>query len=136
MEGKLTRYFKLKRIEKYLESKNESQYNFFDKILICYINGELEKTLEDYGFKNVNIYSKIGRKGNDLQIECCFHDLMVNIGFDDKNFDYIVYSPNISIQEFANSIIQNEYDHDFSVEKFIENLHDVIKKDRRIKEKL
>lgn len=48
MEGKLTRYFKYRKINKYLKSKNVSQYNCLNNILIDYVNGKLQKILENY----------------------------------------------------------------------------------------
>ena len=96
MEGKLTRYFKYRKINKYLKLKNMSQYNCLDDILVYYVSGELQKLLEYYNFKKINIYPLIGRKGNYLQIECFFHNLTVDIGFDENSFDYIIYLPGIS----------------------------------------
>ena len=72
MTGKITRYFKYRKINKYLKSKNNDQYNCLDNILICYVNGKLQKILESYNFNKINIYSVIGKKGNYLQIECFF----------------------------------------------------------------
>lgn len=54
MTGKITRYFKYRKINKYLKSKNNDQYNCLDNILICYVNGKLQKILESYNFNKIN----------------------------------------------------------------------------------
>ena len=133
MEGKLTRYFKYRKINKYLKSKNVSQYNCLDNILIDYVNGKLQKILENYNLKKINIYPLIGRKGNYLQIECFFHNLTVDIGFDENSFDYMVYLPGISAEDFAKGIIEKEYAHDFDIEKFFEDFYNMLQKDSRLK---
>lgn len=134
MEGKLTRYFKYRKINKYLKLKNMSQYNCLDDILVYYVSGELQKLLEYYNFKKINIYPLIGRKGNYLQIECFFHNLTVDIGFDENSFDYIIYLPGISAEDFDKGITQKEYDLDFGIEKFFKDFHNMLQKDSRLKE--
>ena len=134
MEGKLTRYFKYRKINKYLKLKNMSQYNCLDDILVYYVSGELQKLLEYYNFKKINIYPLIGRKGNYLQIECFFHNLTVDIGFDENSFDYIIYLPGISAEDFDKGIKQKEYDLDFGIEKFFKDFHNMLQKDSRLKE--
>ena len=133
MEGKLTRYFKYRKINKYLKLKNMSQYNCLDDILVYYVSGELQKLLEYYNFKKINIYPLIGRKGNYLQIECFFHNLTVDIGFDENSFDYIIYLPGISAEDFDKGITQKEYDLDFGIEKFFKDFHNMLQKESRLK---
>ena len=133
MEGKLTRYFKYRKINKYLKLKNMSQYNCLDDILVYYVSGKLQKLLEYYNFKKINIYPLIGRKGNYLQIECFFHNLTVDIGFDENSFDYIIYLPGISAEDFDKGITQKEYDLDFGIEKFFKDFHNMLQKDSRLK---
>lgn len=133
MEGKITRYFQYRKINKYLKSKN-TNYNCLDNILIYYINGKLQKILESYYFKKINIYPLISKKrGNYLQIECLFYNLTVDIGFDENVFDFIIYLPGISAEDFAKGIIQKEYDHDFEIEKFFEEFYNMLEKDGRLK---
>lgn len=133
MEGKISKYFKYRRINKYLKSKNNSQYNCLDNILIYYVDGNLQKVLERYNFKKINIYPVIGKKGNYLQIECFFYNLTVNIEFDENSFDYIIYLPGISAEDFDKGIIQKEYKDDFDIEKFFEHFHNILQKDSRLK---
>lgn len=133
MEGKLIRYFKYGKINKYLKSKNTSQYNCLDNILAYYVNGKLQKILEKFNFKKIKIYPLIAKKGNYLQIECFYHNLTVDIGFDEDSFDYIVYLPGISVEDFEKGITEKEYPHDFDIEKFFEDFHNMLKEDSRLK---
>ena len=43
MEGNIARYFKYRKINKYLKSKNSSQYNCLDNLFVYYVNGKLQK---------------------------------------------------------------------------------------------
>ena len=133
MEGKLKRYFKYGKINKYLKSKNASQYNYLDNILIYYVNGKLQKILEKYNFKKIGIYPLVGKKGNYLQIECFYHNLTVDIGFDEDSFDYIVYLPGISAEDFEKSITKKGYSNDFNIEKFFDDFHNMLQRDDRLK---
>lgn len=130
---KLTNYFKYGRINKYLKSKDISQYNWLDKVLGYYVNGYLKKILESYKFTKINIYPQIGRKGNYLQIECFFYNLTIDIGFDENCYDYIVYLPGISAEEFDKGVTIKEYSNDFNVESFFENFYNMLQKDSRLK---
>ncbi len=132
MEGKLTRYFKYGKINKYLESKDESRYNVLDKILKCYVDGHLENLLSSFQFSNIEYYPHISKKGHLLQIDFWHHNLHINIEFDDNNFDYIIYVPGISAEDFEKGIITKEYNHDFDIEKFFEDFYDLLQKDSRL----
>lgn len=133
MEGKLTRYFKYGKINKYLKSKDESQYNILDKIFKCYINGHLKKLLNNYQFSKIEYYPHISKRGDLLQIDFWHHNLHANIEFDENSFDYIIYLPGISAEDFDKGIIKKEYDHDFDIEKFFEDFHNMLQKDSRLK---
>lgn len=133
MEGKLTRYFKYGKINKYLKSKDESQYNILDKIFKCYINGHLKKLLNNYQFSRIEYYPHISKRGDLLQIDFWHHNLHANIEFDENSFDYIIYLPGISAEDFDKGIIKKEYDHDFDIEKFFEDFHNMLQEDSRLK---
>lgn len=133
MEGRLTRYFKYGKINKYLELKDESRYNILDKIFKCYVDGHLEKLLSNYHFSKIEYYPLIGKRGNLLQIDFGYHNLHTNIEFDDNNFDYVVYLPGISAEDFEKSIITKEYENDFDIEKFFEDFNNMLQKDSRLK---
>ena len=134
MEGNIARYFKYRKINKYLKSKNSSQYNCLDNLLEYYVNGKLQKLLESYNFRDINIYALIGgKRGNYLQIECSFYNLTVDIGFDEDCFDYTIYLPGISAEGFEKATIVKEYVNNFNIEKFFEDFHNMLQKDSRLK---
>ena len=62
-----------------------------------------------------------------------FYNLTVDIGFDENSFDYIIYLPGISAEDFDKGIIQKEYDHNFGIEKFFGDFHNMLQKDGRLK---
>lgn len=133
MEGRLTRYFKYGKINKYLKSKGEGQYNILDKIFKCYVNGHLMKLLNNYQYSKIEYYPHISKRGNLLQVDFWYHNLHANIEFDENSFDYVIYLPGISAEDFAKCIIEKEYDYDFDVEKFFEDFHSMLQKDCRLK---
>ena len=56
-----------------------------------------------------------------------------NIEFDENSFDYIIYLPGISAEDFDKGITQKEYDLDFGIEKFFKDFHNMLQKDSRLK---
>lgn len=133
MEGKLIRYFKYGKINKYLKSKDESQYNNLDKIFKYYVDGHLKNLLSNYHYSKIEYYPRISKRGNLLQIDFWYFNLHINIEFDVYNFDYIIYLPGISAEDFEKGITEKEYDQDFSIEKFFEDFHNMLQKDGRLK---
>ena len=133
MEGKLTRYFKYGKINKYLKSKEESQYNNLDRILKDYTEGRLKKLLSNYPYSEIEYYPHISKRGNLLQVDFWYHNLHINIEFDINGFDYITYLPGISAEDFEQGIIKKEYDDDFNIENFFADFHNMLQKDSRLK---
>ena len=133
MEGKLAQYFKYGKINKYLKSRDESQYNVLDQIFKCYVEGHLKKLLSNYQFLKIEYYPLISKRGNLLQIDFWYHNLHINIEFDINGFDYITYLPSISAEDFEQGIIKKEYDDDFNIENFFADFHNMLQKDSRLK---
>lgn len=133
MKGKLTRYFKYGKINKYLKSKEESQYNNLDRILKDYTEGRLKKLLGNYPYSEIEYYPHISKRGNLLQVDFRYHNLHINIEFDINGFDYITYLPGISAEDFEQGIIKKEYDDDFNIENFFADFHNMLQKDSRLK---
>lgn len=133
MEGKLTKYFKYRKINKYLKSLEERQYNFLDKTFEYYVDGHLEKFLSNYNFSKIECFSHFDKKrGNSLQVNFWYYNLVVGIDFFDSNYGYVVYLPGISADELDKSFITNNYSEDFGIEKFIIYLHSLLEKDQRL----
>ena len=122
-----------RKIIKYLKSKEESQYNILDHIFKFYIDGNLKDLLNNYGFSKIECFPQIRKGANYLQINCWYYNLVVDIQFDDSCFDYCIYLPGISAEEFARSFIEKNYSDDFDFENFISDLHNKLDKDNRLK---
>ena len=133
MKGKLTRYFKYGKINKYLKSKEESQYNNLDRILKDYTEGRLKKLLSNYPYSEIEYYPHISKRGNLSQVDFRYHNLHINIEFDINGFDYLTYLPGISAEDFEQGIIKKEYDDDFNIENFFADFHNMLQKDSRLK---
>lgn len=132
MEGKIDRYFKYRKVTKYLKSKDESQYNILDKIFKYYVDGHLEKLLSNYPFSKIEIYSQIDKKANSLQINFWYYNLVVGIDFCDSSFDHVIYLPCVSPKDFDKSFIKSNYNADFNIEKFFEDFYAMLQKDSRL----
>ena len=133
MGGKLNKFFKYRKIKKYLETKDKNQYNYLDNIFKFYVDGHMEILLNNYHFLKIEYYPQISKIGNYLQIDFWCFNLHVNIEFDDDCFDYIVYLPGISAEEFDKSVIKMDYSDDFTLENFFENFYNMLQKDNRLK---
>lgn len=122
-----------RKIIKYLRLKEESQYNNLDRIYKFYIDGHLKELLNNYGFSEIECYSQIRNDANYLQMNFWYYNLVVTIEFDDLCFDYCIYLPGISAEQFDKSFIESTYSDDFNFEKFIGDLHNILEKDNRLK---
>ncbi len=132
MARKLIKYFKHRKINKYLKSKDERLYNILDKLLKCYIDGRLQMLLNSYNYSNIQFYPHISKRGNLLQVDFGYRNLHINIEFDDNNYDYIIYLPGISAEDFDKGITTKAYDPDFNIESFFEAFHHMLQKDSRL----
>ncbi|MBO4988936.1 MAG: hypothetical protein J6D37_01255 [Clostridia bacterium] len=125
--------WKMRKITKYLNSKAESEYTMLDRLLKQYLDGELEMVLKRYGFTKIEIFSKIGKRENDLQIYFRYYNFALDIDFSDRAFDYTAYLPGISAEEYENSIIRCNYEKNFSFEGFVARLQSELSQDTRLK---
>lgn len=96
----------------------------FDYILTLYNNGGLEEIINQKGLKNAKIYYQIGKKGNYLQVEFTYCNLIVNIEFSDLKYNYIIYKQNISPFEFEKRIQEFSYSNEFNTYHFLNKLLD------------
>ena len=62
MKWKLFEYLKYRKIINYLKSKDEREYNCLDSILKYYIEGHLERLLNNYGFSKIECFFEIWKK--------------------------------------------------------------------------
>jgi len=134
MKRKLFERLKYRKVIKYLESKEESQYNNLDKVLKYYCDGELQKEMEEQNFSDFEFFPKINKKkGNWMQIYCSYFNLVIIIDLVDEKIDTVVYLAGMSSNELDNCSTSYRYADDFTVENFFENFSDMLKNDNRLK---
>lgn len=132
MEGKISKYFKYRRINKYLKSKDESKYSYLDNIFKYYVDGDLEKLFKCYYFSKIELFPELNKKGNLLQIYFYYFNLVVFIQFDDMKIDYTIYLEDMSPSYADDYFVSLEYDKDFNIENFFEKFYKMLQKDPRL----
>jgi len=113
-----------RKIRKYLTKTNIESYGPLEYIFDFYVSGKLEVLLHNLGFKEVDILYQIRNELSYLQIDMKKDNLVINVEFDKTEYDYIVYSPGISAEEFSEKLETNTYiySEDFSIEDFMVRL--------------
>jgi hypothetical protein len=113
-----------RKIRKYLAKTNIESHGPLEFIFDFYVGGKLEALLLDLGFKEVDIIYQIRNESSYLQIDMKKDNLVINVEFDKTEYDYIIYSPGISAEEFYEKIKTNTYiySEEFSIEDFMVRL--------------
>lgn len=122
-----------RKIIKYLKKKNQSEYSELDKIFTKYLDGSLENLLCNLGFSNIEIFPQIRRRANYLQLNFWYRNLVVDLGFDEEDFDYCVYLPGISAKEFEQGFVKFKYNENFNIEDFFKKFQYELSCDKRLK---
>lgn len=109
-----------RKIIKYLNLKDRTQYSKIDFIFEDYISGRLKQLFIEKGFKNVEIFYDIHRnKGCCLYVDCKYHNLNINLIFDENKYFQSVYVSYCSIKELEAGETQFQYPEDFTIENFL-----------------
>jgi len=124
--------FKYRKIMKYLKSKDEKEYNNLDHIFQVYITEQLQKELMSYNFSKIECFSQIWKKGNYLQINFWYFNLVITIQFNDLFFEYCVYLPGMTVNQVDESFIQSNYSNNFGIEQFFDEFHLKLENDDRL----
>lgn len=132
MEDKITRYFRCKKLKKYLGSKDESMYTHLDRIFKYYIYEDIEKLLYSYNFSKIELYPELNKRGNLFQFYFYYCNLVVSVQFDDMKIDYTVYLENMPPSYVEEYFVSLEYDDNFNIENFFESFYKIIQKDGRL----
>lgn len=120
-----------RKIEKYLNSKEKSEYNNLDKIFELYISGDIKKLLSKYA--NVGIYPTFNKLGKTIQLNYNYHNIYVIIDFFEDKYDVVIYPSGIKVDKFEKLFIDYDYQNDFSLEKLIKEINTKIKKHPKLK---
>lgn len=121
-----------RKIESYLNSKEKSLYNNLDKIFELYINGEIKKLLSKY--IEVGIYPTINKLGKTIQLNYKYHNINVIIDFFEDKYQAVIYHAGISVDELEKLSVGYDYQKDFELGKFIEEVDKKIKAHPKLKD--
>ena len=112
----------LRKVTKYLKTKDKRRYTFLDSLFADYANGQLDELLSNRGFTKIDFFYQIHKKGNYLQIQCWYRNLVVTMEFRDEEFDYGIYASGCSAEEYATCINTYQYSENFTINSFIDEL--------------
>ena len=113
-----------RRVEKYLERKENSKYDNLDRILEMYVNGQINKLLSNYA--EVRVYPSFYKSGKAIQLEYRFHNIYVVIDFFEDKYCTSVYHAGIGTDELENLLIAHEYQGDFDLRILIDQIDSII----------
>ena len=118
----MTRYFKRRKITKYLNAIDKNQYTVLDKMFQKYVNGDMERLFNEKGFEQIEIFATAKKNIKELQVYFKYGSLAGDVDFDDNFLDYVIYLPGISGEDYFRSIAHLDYTEDFTLERFIDML--------------
>ena len=120
------------KIDKYLNSKEKSEYNHVDKLFELYLSGDIDKILSEYA--KVEIYPTINELGEELQLNYSFHNIRVVIDFFEDKYSVVVYATGTPEVDLKKLLIDYEYQEDFCLEELINEIDAKIKNHPKLKD--
>ena len=116
-----------RKIVKYLNSKDKSNYSKLDFIFEDYLSGRLKQLLIDRGFKHIEIFYQINKKlGNYIDIDCKYCSFNITLIFENTEYFQSIYLPYCSFEELEKGEKYLQYEDDFTIEKYLDNLSCVL----------
>ena len=121
-----------RKIEKYLNSKDENEYSNLDRIFELYLSGDIKKLLSKY--VGVGVYPTINKLGKTIQLNYNYHNIYVIIDFFEDKYNVVVYHAGINAEDLEKLFIDYEYPNDFDLEKLIKKIDEKIKNHPKLKD--
>ena len=121
-----------RKIEKYLNSKDENEYSNLDRIFELYLSGDIKKLLSKYA--GVGIYPTINKLGKTIQLNYNYHNIYVIIDFFEDKYNVVIYHAGINADELEKLFIDYDYQNNFSLEKLINEIDIKIKNHPKLKD--
>ncbi len=121
-----------RKISRYLNSKEKSEYDNLDKIFELYLNGNIKALLSEY--VGVNIYLSFNKLGKTIQLNYNYQNIYVIIDFFEDKYDIVVYYAGIKEEELEKLFIDYDYKNDFVLEKVIKEIDIKIKNHPKLKD--
>ncbi len=126
-----------KKIVNYLASKNESNYSRLDSLFKLFIDETINKILLDYSLYDIRTRYQISKKyGNGLELNFKYYNIICTVQFHETYYEYIIYKfPNkMDDLEFEENIKKFDYTRDFSFEKFLTSVFEIMKNHPELKD--
>ena len=121
-----------RKISRYLNSKEKSEYDNLDKIFELYLNGNIKELLSEY--VGVGIYLSFNKLGKTIQLNYNYQNIYVIIDFFEDKYDIVVYYAGIKEEELEKLFIDYDYKNDFVLEKVIKEIDIKIKNHPKLKD--
>ena len=121
-----------RKIKKYLNSKEKSEYSNLDRIFELYLSGDLKKILTPY--VGVGIYPSISKLGKTIQLGYSYNNIHVIVDFFEDKYNVVIYHTGITANDLEKLSIDYDYLDDFSVEKLIGEIDKKIKSHSELKD--
>lgn len=121
-----------RKISRYLNSKEKSEYDNLDKIFELYLNGNIKELLSEY--VGVSIYLSFNKFGKTIQLNYNYQNIYVIIDFFEDKYDIVVYYAGIKEEELEKLFIDYDYKNDFVLEKVIKEIDIKIKNHPKLKD--
>lgn len=122
------------KVKKYLGTKNIEDYTQLDVLLSKYYNGELSSLLSKYKFTKTDVFPKISKEGNCIDICLLLQNITANISLTENTVEYSIIPVHSTIKLVEDNTVEFMYDLDFSFEELLKLLYEKMKNHDKIKD--
>lgn len=122
------------KIIQYLNSKKNKEYSFLDILLEKYCNGELSKLLSKYKFTNIEIFPKISKRGNSIEMCLTYKNIATNISLTDTEIEYSIYQLYATVNEVDENTFELKCNTEFSFEDLLDSIYKKVINHRNLKD--
>ena len=112
------------KIIQYLNSKKNDEYNYLDILLKKYCNGELSQLLSKYKFTNIEIFPKISKNGNSIEMSLTYQNIAAIISLTDNEIEYSIYQLYATADEVNKNTLNLECSVEFSFEELLNLIYE------------
>ena len=119
------------KIQAYLKDTDPTG-RYMRDVLSFYITGQMRSYLLKQHIINLEFFASIKKKEKSLNISFRYYNLYVILDFTEAGYEYCIYTKNCSAGDLENSIVQQSYSTDFSIEAFWDTFMRVLNCDARL----
>ena len=121
------------KIIKHLSDKKVEKYSCLDILFKNYCDGELLALLSKYKFTSIEIFPKVSKRGNSLEICLTYQNIAANIVFIETELEYSIYPLYASADKVQNETFELICDSGFVFEEFINAIFEKMTSHRELK---